>query len=59
LRGYFVDLNPMWEPTLGWTIEELKARPFVEFVHPDDRAATQAEAGRLSEGATTRRCMTP
>ena len=52
-EGYFVDLNPMWEPTLGWTIEELKARPFVEFVHPDDRAATLAEAARLSTGATT------
>ncbi len=40
--GYFVDLNPAWEATLGWTVEELLARPFVEFIHPDDLAPTFA-----------------
>lgn len=44
--GYFKDLNPSWERTLGFTIEELTAKPFIEFVHPDDRAATIAEAQR-------------
>ena len=42
--GYFVDLNPAWERTLGFTIEELKAKPFIDFVHPDDRESTIAEA---------------
>jgi PAS domain S-box-containing protein len=37
--GYFKDLNPAWETTLGWTIEELRARPFGDFLHPDDAAS--------------------
>jgi PAS domain S-box-containing protein len=38
--GYFRRLNAAWERTLGFTIDELKSRPFLEFVHPDDRART-------------------
>src|SRR3954465_14871160 len=38
--GYFRRLNAAWERTLGFTIEELKSRPFLEVVHPDDRART-------------------
>lgn len=48
--GYFKQLNPAWEKVLGWTIEELQSRPFVEFVHPDDRAPTTAERQRLGVG---------
>lgn len=48
--GYFKRLNPAWQRTLGYTSEELQARPFVEFVHPDDRAATIAEAAKLASG---------
>ncbi len=51
LDGYFKYMNPAWTACLGWTLEELKARPFLDFVHPDDRAATQAEVGKLAEGA--------
>lgn len=51
--GYFRRLNPAWERVLGWTQEELLARPFLEFVHPDDREATAAEAARLAQGAAT------
>ncbi len=51
--GRFVRLNPSWEKTLGWTLEEMMAKPFVDFVHPDDRAKTENEARRLSEGALT------
>jgi rsbT co-antagonist protein RsbR len=39
-EGYFLELNPAWTTTLGWTLEELKSKPFLEFVHPDDRDAT-------------------
>lgn len=38
--GYFRRLNAAWESTLGFTREELMARPFIEFVHPDDRERT-------------------
>jgi PAS domain S-box-containing protein len=38
--GYFRRLNPAWERTLGFTREELMSRPFIEFVHPDDRDRT-------------------
>jgi PAS domain S-box-containing protein len=51
--GYFKHLNPAWEKTLGFTIEELKAEPFIEFVHPDDREATMAEAQKLMAAAVT------
>src|SRR5207244_12739402 len=51
--GYFLRLNPSWERTLGWTVEELLARPYLEFVHPDDRASTVTEAQNLTAGAET------
>jgi len=51
--GYFKEVNPSWERTLGWTTEQLTGRPFIEFVHPDDQQATIAEAQRLSGGAVT------
>ena len=51
--GYFKRLNPAWPATLGWTVEELLERPFLEFVHPDDRAATVRKTGKLRCGAVT------
>ena len=39
-NGHFKRLNPAWERTLGFTREELMSRPFIEFVHPDDRERT-------------------
>ncbi|HAE23176.1 MAG TPA: hypothetical protein DCG47_12775 [Spirochaetaceae bacterium] len=38
--GYFKVLNPSWERTLGWSAEELKSKPWLDFVHPDDRDST-------------------
>jgi PAS domain S-box-containing protein len=52
--GYFKHVNPAWEKTLGYTVEELKSRPFLEFVHPDDVARTGEEsADQLRRGKVT------
>lgn len=51
--GYFRHANPAWQQTLGWSPEEMTTRPFIEFVHPDDREATIAEASALFQGRTT------
>ena len=51
--GYFKYLNPAWESTLGYTREELLSRPYIEFVHPDDRSATVSEAAHVASGRST------
>jgi len=51
--GYFKRLNPAWERTLGFTVEEMLASPFVSLVHPDDKAETLAEAQRIAAGSKT------
>jgi PAS domain S-box-containing protein len=48
-EGVFTKVNPACTQVLGYTAEELCARPFVEFVHPDDVEATEAEAARQIE----------
>lgn len=51
--GYFESLNPAWEKVLGFTREELLAKPYLDFVHPDDREATVAELAGLQSGSRT------
>jgi PAS domain S-box-containing protein len=53
LDGYFKVLNKAWSETLGYRDDELLRAPYVEFVHPDDRAATIAEAAKLGKGFKT------
>ena len=47
--GYIVHGNGAWEQTLGWTTEELYARPLISLVHPEDEAETAAAAARLRQ----------
>jgi two-component system sensor histidine kinase/response regulator len=49
--GYFVRVNPAWTTVLGFSEDEMRASPFMDFVHPDDLEATakamsQATAGK-------------
>lgn len=48
--GVFKKLNPAWSETLGYDLDELVGRPFLEFVHPEDRERTIAEAEKLLHG---------
>ena len=48
--GHFVRLNPAWQQVLGFSEAELRAAPFMDFVHPDDRAATIAAMSALTTG---------
>jgi PAS domain S-box-containing protein len=45
--GRFKGVNPAWQRTLGWSSSEITSRPFVDFVHPDDRQKTVEETVRL------------
>jgi PAS domain S-box-containing protein len=48
-QGYFRRLNRAWETTLGYSLQELQSRPFLEWVHPEDVPATQAAMQQLVE----------
>lgn len=48
--GYFRNLNPAWERALGYSREELMSKPFIEFVHPDDRERTLEQNKRVRSG---------
>jgi PAS domain S-box-containing protein len=49
-NGYFSRLNPAWERALGFTRAELMSRPFIEFVHPDDRERTLKQNAAVRSG---------
>ncbi len=49
--GFFKRLNPAWERTLGHTRAELMAQPYLDFVHPDDLAASLEQAQALVSGS--------
>lgn len=51
--GYFKRLSDAWEKTLGFRREELLAAPYIEFVHPEDREPTIAEAQKITTGCQT------
>jgi PAS domain S-box-containing protein len=44
--GFWKRVNPAFETRLGYTESEALARPYLDFVHPDDRDRSEAEAAR-------------
>lgn len=44
--GYFRRINPGFTQALGWSVEEMLSRPYLDFIHPDDVAATLHEVER-------------
>jgi diguanylate cyclase (GGDEF)-like protein/PAS domain S-box-containing protein len=49
-EGRLLSASESWQRTLGWTFEELTSRPFIEFVHPDDREASMREFALSAQG---------
>lgn len=51
--GYFRTLNPAWPDTLGYSIAELKSKPFLEFLHPGDWEMTLTQIQQvIADGKT-------
>ncbi|NMF59287.1 response regulator [Pseudanabaena yagii] len=51
--GYFLRLNRQWEHTLGYRLEDLEGRRFLDYVHPDDLNDTIKELTKLSHQENT------
>ena len=49
--GYFLKVNPAWTKALGWSEAELTSRPWLDFVHPDDRDSTIEAGATLLAGS--------
>ena len=48
--GYFEQTNPAWAVTLGWTADDLRSRPFFEFLHSDDLERNRAAFEGIKQG---------
>src|SRR5215471_18235351 len=49
---YFLQLNPVWESTLGFSVDQLRSKSLLEFVHPEDRSVTVDHLTRLKMGSS-------
>ncbi len=52
--GWFEQVNPAWTSCLGWTAEELTARPMSEFILPEDHETTARIRARVQQGEPIR-----
>lgn len=53
MDGHWRIVNPSFTELLGHDRETFLATPFIDMVHPDDRAATAAEVEKLGRGVPT------
>jgi two-component system sensor histidine kinase/response regulator len=49
-EGIFSRINVAWQYALGYTIEELTNKPFLQLVHPDDRRRAESVLAGLNRG---------
>ena len=50
LDGYFKRVSPSFQKILGWSEAEMLSKPFFEFIHPDDVAASRAKTDAQGTG---------
>ncbi|MGJ7582095.1 PAS domain-containing protein [Variovorax sp. RHLX14] len=46
----FDRVNPAWTASLGWSIDEIEARSYEDFVHPDDVSASISAFEKVRRG---------
>tara|TARA_B100000315_G_C14566491_1_gene583240 strand:+ start:447 stop:1769 length:1323 start_codon:yes stop_codon:yes gene_type:complete len=52
IAGYFLRINESFVETLGYSKEELLSRPYIDFIHPDDKQKTiDIVREKLEQGA--------
>lgn len=49
-EGVFFETNPAWQTVLGWSVDEIRARTFVDFLHPDDIERTLRVFESMKQG---------
>lgn len=52
--GYFLRVSPSWTRVLGYSEDELRGCPFIDFIHPEDVADTVRQIRRVFRGAPSR-----
>ncbi len=48
--NYFIKINPAFKKLLGYDEQTLLSHPFIEFVHPDDKAISRQRANEVRHG---------
>ena len=52
--GYLKTINPAWSRLLGYSEQELLARPFADLIHPEDHEDATAVVAQLRDGSNVR-----
>jgi PAS domain-containing protein len=50
LEGTYLNVNPAWATTLGWSESDLLGKSSQWLLHPDDREKTRVEINNLAAG---------
>ncbi|MES2728239.1 MAG: PAS domain-containing sensor histidine kinase [Bacteroidota bacterium] len=50
IDGNFIELNPAWKNSLGYSSNDLVGKSFIQFVHPDDKETSIFEFKKQLEG---------